>query len=50
MFIDKRLERVFEDSICKNVRELSTVATPLFAFAVLLNILFQIYKITQYKE
>lgn len=50
MFIDKRLERVFEDSICKNVRELSTVAVPLFTFAVLLNIVFQIYKITQYKE
>ena len=50
MFIDKRLERVFEDSICKNVRELSTLAAPLFAFAVLLNIVFQIYKITQYKE
>jgi hypothetical protein len=50
MFIDKRLERVFEDSICKNVRELSTLATPMFAFAVLINIVFQIYKITQYKE
>ena len=50
MFIDKRLERVFEDSICKNVRELSTLATPIFAFAVLINIVFQIYKITQYKE
>ena len=50
MFLDKHLERVFEDSICKNVRELQTVVTPLFAFAVLLNIVFQIYKITQYKE
>ena len=50
MFIDKRLERVFEDSICKNVRELSSLATPLFAFSVLLNIAFQIFKISQYKE
>jgi len=43
MFIDKRLERVFEDSICKNVRELSTIATPLFGIAIILNVAFQIY-------